>query len=60
MTVLRTPEGDRRLTPIEAERLHGFPDNWTAGVSDTQRFKQCGNAVSPPVVSHVMERLLAA
>lgn len=60
MTILRTPEGDRRLTPIEAERLHGFPDNWTAGVSDTQRFKQCGNAVSPPVVSHVMERLLAA
>lgn len=33
----------RRLTPVECERLQGFPDNWTAGVSDSQRYKQCGN-----------------
>lgn len=57
MTIIRTSAGDRRLTPVEQERLHGFPDNWTAGVSDTQRFKQCGNAVSPPVVSHIAGRL---
>jgi hypothetical protein len=28
----------RRLTPLECERLQGFPDNWTAGISDTQRY----------------------
>lgn len=48
----------RRLTPIECERLQGFPDNWTAGESDTQRYKMCGNAVTVNVVKAVMERLL--
>jgi DNA (cytosine-5)-methyltransferase 1 len=48
----------RRLTPLECERLQGFPDGWTAGVSDTQRYKCCGNAVTVPVVQAVMERLL--
>lgn len=47
----------RRLTPVECERLQGFPDNWTSG-SDTQRYKQCGNAVTVNVVTAVMERLL--
>lgn len=47
----------RRLTPVECERLQGFPDNWTAGVSDTQRYKQCGNAVTVNVVAFVMDRL---
>lgn len=48
----------RRLTPIECERLQGFPDNWTAGVSDTQRYKQCGNAVTTNVIQAIAERLL--
>lgn len=73
----------RRLTPIECERLQGFPDNWTkegilshcegrlcaAGkqdaclghfqeMSDTQRYKMCGNAVTTNVVQAVFERLL--
>lgn len=47
----------RRLTPLECERLQGFPDNWTVG-SDTQRYKQCGNAVTVNVVQAVMTRLL--
>ena len=47
----------RRLTPTETERLQGFPDNWTEGCSDTQRYKQTGNAVSVPVVKSIMERL---
>jgi len=47
----------RRLTPVEFERLQGFPDNWTVG-SDTQRYKQCGNAVTVNVVRYVTERLL--
>jgi DNA (cytosine-5)-methyltransferase 1 len=58
MTILRTPQGDRRLTPTECERLQGFPDGWTAGVSDTQRYKQCGNAVTVNVVAYVARRLL--
>lgn len=47
----------RRLTPLECERLQGFPDNWTAGESDTQRYKMCGNAVTVNVVQAVMEQL---
>lgn len=40
----------RRLTEIECERLQGFPDNWTAGVSSTQRYKALGNAVTVNVI----------
>ena len=47
----------RRLTPVECERLQGFPDNWTEGISDTQRYKCCGNAVTVPVIEHILERL---
>ena len=46
----------RRLTPKECERLQGFPDNWTIG-SDTQRYKQCGNAVTVPVVEWIAKEL---
>ena len=49
----------RRLTPMECELLQGFPYNWTEGQSDTQRYKQCGNAVSVPVVKAIMEKLYA-
>ena len=44
----------RRLTPVECERLQGFPDDWTAGQSDSQRYKQMGNAVAVPVVEWVI------
>ena len=47
----------RKLTPIECERLQGFPDNWTEGQSDTQRYKQCGNAVSVPVIKSIIEEI---
>ena len=43
----------RKLTPIECERLQGFPDNWTQGISDTQRYKCLGNAVTVNVVRYV-------
>lgn len=49
----------RRLTPVEFERLQGFPDNWTVG-SDTQRYKQCGNAVTVNVARYVAHRLLGS
>jgi len=49
----------RRLTPTECERLQGFPDDWTEGVSDTQRYKTLGNAVTVNVIKAIMESLLA-
>ena len=48
----------RRLTPTECERLQGFPDGWTEGISDTQRYKCLGNAVTTNVIKAIMERLL--
>lgn len=50
----------RRLTPLECERLMGIPDNWTSfsGVmSDTQRYKVCGNGVVPACVNVVVSQL---
>jgi DNA (cytosine-5)-methyltransferase 1 len=47
----------RRLTPTECERLQGFPDGWTDGVSDTQRYKCLGNAVTVNKIRAIMERL---
>ena len=47
----------RRLTPTECERLQGFPDNWTEGFSDTQRYKMMGNAVTVNVVRAIAEAL---
>ena len=53
----------RRLTPIECERLQGFPDNWTqfeesGKISDTQRYKMCGNAVTVDVVEAVAKNII--
>lgn len=50
--------GVRRLTPLECERLQGFPDRFTEGQSDTQRYKQLGNAVAVPVVQWIGERIM--
>ena len=47
----------RRLTPTECERLQGFPDGWTEGLSDTQRYKTLGNAVTVNVIKAIVERL---
>jgi len=49
----------RRLTPIECERLQGFPDNWTDGQADSNRYKQMGNAVAVPVVSWIVNAMVA-
>jgi len=47
----------RRLTPIECERLQGFPDGWTDGQSDSHRYKQMGNAVTVNVIEWIGKRL---
>lgn len=44
----------RRLTPVECERLQGFPDNYSEGVSNTQRYKMMGNGFTVPVISHIL------
>lgn len=57
----------RRLTPRECERLQGFPDDWTkhgmidgevVEMSDTQRYRMTGNAVTVNVIANIMEKLL--
>ena len=48
----------RRLTPMECERLQGFPDDWTDGQADSNRYKQCGNAVAVPVVEWIIKRMV--
>ena len=56
----------RRITPTECERLQGFPDNWTAKgnfdgeikeISDTQRYKLCGNGVVVNCVEYIISNL---
>jgi DNA (cytosine-5)-methyltransferase 1 len=49
----------RRLTPMECERLQGFPDGWTDGQADSNRYKQMGNAVAVPVVEWIISRMVA-
>ena len=49
----------RRLTPVECERLQGFPDNWTDNQADSNRYKQMGNAVAVPVVEWIVSRMVA-
>ena len=52
----------RRLTPLECERLQGFPDSWTdiPGASDSARYKALGNSVAIPCVEFIMGRIAAA
>lgn len=50
--------GVRKLTPTECERLQGFPDTWTEGLSDTQRYKTLGNAVTVNVIRDIFKLLL--
>ena len=60
----------RRLTPIECERLQGFPDNWTkygidgkskqVNISDHQRYKCCGNAVTTNVITDIAQSLIGS
>ena len=51
----------RRLTPLECERLQGFPDGWTniPGASDSARYRALGNSVPVPCVEFIMKSLQA-
>jgi DNA (cytosine-5)-methyltransferase 1 len=48
----------RRLTPVECERLQGFPDGWTKGLSDSARYRTLGNAVCVPVAEWIARRIV--
>lgn len=54
--VVEAPRLIRRLTPLECERLQGFPDHWTdlPGASDSARYKALGNSVAIPCVDYVL------
>ena len=47
----------RYITPIECERLQTLPDNYTAGVSDSQRYKMLGNGWTVEVIAHLFDQL---
>lgn len=55
-----TSYGVRRLTPVECERLQGFPDGHTDGQSDSARYRQMGNAVAVPVAEWIGRRIVEA
>ena len=57
-----TPQLIRRLTPLECERLQGFPDGWTdlPGASDSARYRALGNSVAIPCVEFVLGRIKTA
>lgn len=57
-----TPQLIRRLTPLECERLQGFPDGWTnlPGASDSARYRALGNSVAIPCVEFVLGRVKLA
>ena len=72
MAVMQAISTVRRLTPMECERLQGFPDEWTTervepvkGIksvvkqADSARYKQMGNAVAVPCVSWIVANLVA-
>lgn len=52
------PNGERRfLTPEECEGYQGLPSGWTSGHSDSQRYKQIGNAITVPVVEFILRSI---
>lgn len=54
------PDGDyifRKLTPVEAERLQTLPDNYTVGISNSQRYKCIGNGWTVDVIAHILKGL---
>ena len=56
------PQLIRRLTPMECERLQGFPDGWTdlPGASDSARYRALGNSVAIPCVEFIMRGIAMA
>ena len=47
----------RKLTPLECERLQTLPDNYTEGVSNTQRYKAIGNGWTVDVIVYILKHI---
>lgn len=58
LNIVYSDEGIRILTPIECERLQTFPDNYTEGISNTQRYKCLGNSWTVDVIAHILKEIL--
>lgn len=56
-SILFNKQGFRKLTPVECERLQTIPDNYTEGVSNTQRYKMLGNSWTVDVIKHIFKGL---
>ena len=56
--IILTVTAVRRLTPTECERLQGLPDGYTAGGSDTARYKALGNSMAQPCANYVIRRIV--
>ncbi|OCF98753.1 DNA cytosine methyltransferase [Gilliamella sp. wkB308] len=57
MDVVHAPLSTRRYSTIECERLQTLPDNYTAGVSNTQRYKMLGNGWTVDVIAHILKHM---
>ena len=55
--VIKEADGFRKLTPIECERLQTVNDNYTEGVSNTQRYKMLGNGLTVDVIAHIIKEI---
>lgn len=57
MDIIHTPIATRRYSVVECERLQTLPDNYTEGVSNSQRYKSLGNAWTVEVIKHILQHL---
>lgn len=57
MDILHTPLATRRYTPVECERLQTLPDNYTKGVSNSQRYKMLGNGWTVDVIAYIFSHI---
>jgi site-specific DNA-cytosine methylase len=54
---LKSMDKSDKLTPVECERLQAVPDNYTDGVSNTQRYKMLGNGWTVDVIAHIFKNI---
>jgi DNA (cytosine-5)-methyltransferase 3A len=60
MDIIHTPYATRRYSPVECERLQTVPNNYTAGVSNSQRYKMLGNGWTVDVIVHILNGIKRA
>ena len=56
-SILKVEDKIRKITPVEAARLQGFPDDWNDCQSDSQRYKQYGNAITVNLSESIFNKL---